>query len=68
MHYGRRRVTLPVPFAKIYKCVIIEIEFNMVSTTTSVMNYVGPNIPWFQFIKHANGNLDTKIYFLKFLK
>jgi len=44
-HYGRRRVTLPMYFAEIYECVIIELKFYMVQTTTSVKNCVGPNIP-----------------------
>ena len=53
-HRGRRQFTLPIPFAKIYKCVIIQLEFKMVSKIITIMNFVHLNIPWFQFIKHAN--------------
>ena len=68
MHYGRRRVTLPVLIAEFQECVIMNLEFNMGSTTTRVTDCIRPNKPWFQFKEHVNGYLDMEISFLKFLE
>jgi hypothetical protein len=57
-----------VPFVEIYECVIIELESNIVLTTTSVIDYIRPNIPQYQFIKHVNGDIDIGISFLKLFK
>jgi hypothetical protein len=63
-HTMRRRVMLLVHFTKIQIYVIIEMKFNVVLTTT-IENYVGPDIPLCHFIKHANDNLNFQIVFLK---
>ena len=67
-YHGRILLTILVIFAKFYKCVIIKLKFYMVVTTTSSLNCVQSNIPWFQFVKHANRDLDTKIGLLKLFK
>ena len=55
-------------FAKLLKCVIMKMEFDMILTTKCVMDCVSPNKPWFQFGKHSDGYLHMGISTMKFLE
>ena len=40
----------------------------MISRTTCVMDFIIPNKPWIQFLKHPYGYLQMVVAFLKFLE